>query len=203
MWDSYISSYINGALIGAGLIVAIGAQNAFVLAQSVRREYHWQVALTCMLCDAVLITVGVFGLATVLAENHTLLAAVRWGGIAFLLWYSVKALSRALSPQGLQANQNRERSFARVMATTLAVTLLNPHVYLDTVLLVGSLGAQQSSSAAYAAGAVNASLLWFTLLAGGGALLSRHLARPVTWRILDVLVASMMLVLAFRLIQTS
>ena len=199
MWHSYV----NGALIGAGLIIAIGAQNAFVLAQSIRKEYHWQVALTCMLCDAVLITVGVFGLASVLTQNSLLLAVVRWGGIVFLLFYGAKAILRALSPQGLHAESERHRSFSKVMATTLAVTLLNPHVYLDTVLLVGSLGAQQDSSAYYALGAISASFLWFALLAAGGVLLSRHMSRPMTWRILDLLVAAMMLILALRLIQST
>jgi len=147
------SSYLNGLAVTAGLIVAIGAQNAFVLAQSLRREHHLPVAALCVLCDAILISLGVFGLAAILAQNPTLLAITRWGGVAFLLWYGVAALRRAVRPQALQQQGNGERRSRRaVLLAALAVTLLNPHVYLDTVLLIGSLGAQQPAPGALHAG---------------------------------------------------
>ncbi len=145
MWQSYL----NGILVAAGLIIAIGAQNAFVLAQSLRREHHLSVAALCVFCDAVLVSLGVFGLAKLLLENPTLLAIARWGGIAFLTWYGLKALLRALRPDALgNAAETGPRSRKAVLLAALAVTLLNPHVYLDTVLLIGSLGAQQAAPGA-------------------------------------------------------
>ena len=198
MWQSYV----NGLLVAAGLIMAIGTQNAFVLAQSLRREHHLPVAALCAVCDALLVAAGVFGLATVLAHNPTLLAVARWGGAVFLIWYGSQALRRACSKQSLQQGENQTvRSLRAVMLSALAVTLLNPHVYLDTVLLIGSLGAQQTEPGAYVVGAASASLLWFFTLALGAAWLAPWLARPSTWRILDLLVALMMFTVAFQLIR--
>ncbi|BCD86916.1 transporter [Pseudomonas solani] len=198
MWQSYL----NGMLVAAGLIIAIGAQNAFVLAQSLRREHHLPVAALCVLCDAVLVCAGVFGLATLLAQNPTLLAIARWGGIVFLSWYGAKALHRALRPQTLdQAANTGPRSRKAVLLAALAVTLLNPHVYLDTVLLIGSLGAQQPVPGAYALGAASASLIWFFALAIGAAWLAPWLARPATWRLLDLAVAVMMFAMAAQLLN--
>ncbi|EIK98079.1 lysine exporter protein LysE/YggA [Pseudomonas sp. M47T1] len=197
MWHSYV----NGLLVAAGLIMAIGTQNAFVLAQSLRREHHLPVALLCVLCDAALVTLGVFGLASVLAHSPLLLGVARWGGAVFLLWYGAKALRRACSRQSLnQGEGNGQRSRRAVLLSALAVTLLNPHVYLDTVLLIGSLGAQQSVPSAYVAGAASASLLWFFTLALGAAWLAPWLARPATWRLLDLMVAVMMFAVAAQLI---
>ena len=197
MWQSYT----NGLLVALGLIMAIGTQNAFVLAQSLRREHHLPVAVLCIVCDALLVAAGVFGLATMLAQNPTLLAVARWGGAVFLTWYGIQALRRALAPQRLeQAGEQGLRSRRAVLLSALAVTLLNPHVYLDTVLLIGSLGAQQSVPGAYVAGAASASLLWFFTLALGAAWLAPWLARPTTWRLLDVLVALMMFAVAVQLV---
>lgn len=197
MWQSYL----NGLLIAAGLIMAIGAQNAYVLAQSLRREHHLLVATLCVVCDALLVAAGVFGLASLLLQSPLLLGVARWGGAAFLLWYGTRALLRALRPQGLsEAGAAPARSRQAVLMTALAVTLLNPHVYLDTVLLIGSLGAQQSAPAAYALGAASASLLWFFSLALGAAWLAPWLARPTTWRVIDLLVAAMMFSVAAQLL---
>ena len=197
MWQSYL----NGLLVAFGLIMAIGTQNAFVLAQSLRREHHLPVAALCVLCDAILVALGVFGLATVLAQNPTLLAVARWGGAVFLVWYGTKALMRACSKQSLEQGENQGlRSRRAVLLSALAVTLLNPHVYLDTVLLIGSLGAQQTVPGAYVAGAASASLLWFFTLALGAAWLAPWLARPATWRLVDLMVAVMMLGMASQLV---
>ena len=197
MWQSYL----NGLLIAAGLIMAIGAQNAYVLAQSLRREHHLLVATLCVVCDALLVAAGVFGLASLLLQSPLLLGVARWGGAAFLLWYGTRALLRALRPQGLsEAGAAPPRSRQAVLMTALAVTLLNPHVNLDTVLLIGSLGAQQSAPAAYALGAASASLLWFFSLALGAAWLAPWLARPTTWRVIDLLVAAMMFSVAAQLL---
>jgi L-lysine exporter family protein LysE/ArgO len=197
MWQSYA----NGLLIGLGLIMAIGAQNAFVLAQSLRREHHLAAAALCVVCDALLIAAGVFGLATLLAQSPLLLGVARWGGIAFLLGYAVLALRRALRSESLNSGSPAApRTLAGVLLATLAVTLLNPHVYLDTVVLIGSIGSQQAEPGAFAAGAASGSLLWFFSLALGAARLAPWLARPLTWRILDVLVALMMLSVAGQLL---
>lgn len=199
MWQSYS----NGLLVAIGLIMAIGAQNAFVLAQSLRREHHLPVAALCILCDAILVAAGVFGLASLLAQSATLLAIARWGGAAFLIWYGSQALLRAARPQSLQAAGSEPRSLRAVLLTALAVTLLNPHVYLDTVLLIGSLGAQQIEPGAYAAGAASASFLWFSTLALGAAWLAPWLARPMTWRLIDLGVAVMMFSVAAQLVLGS
>ncbi|MCP1315615.1 LysE/ArgO family amino acid transporter [Halomonas sp. 707D7] len=193
-------SYINGLVMGLGLIVAIGAQNAFVLSQSLRREHPLAVALVCIVCDALLIVAGVFGLATLLHQSPVLLALARYGGAAFLIVYALQALARALGSDALTVRQSAPRSLAAVLAATFAVTLLNPHVYLDTVLLIGSLGAQQPSPGAFALGAVCASTLWFSALALAGTRLAPLLARPVTWRLIDLLVAAMMLAIALQLL---
>lgn len=200
MWQSYL----NGLLVAGGLIMAIGTQNAFVLAQSLRREHHLPVAMVCIVCDAILIAAGVFGLANLLAQNPTLLAVARWSGVVFLLWYGSLALRRASSSQSLEKSEAVGlRSRRAVLLSALAVTLLNPHVYLDTVLLVGSLGAQQSVPEAYVVGAASASLLWFSTLALGAAWLAPWLARPATWRLLDLMVAVMMFSVAVQLIRAA
>ena len=197
MWQSYL----NGLLVAFGLIMAIGTQNAFVLAQSLRREHHLPVAAFCVICDALLVAAGVFGLATILAQSPILLSVARWGGAVFLLWYGTQALRRAFSASSLEQSAGQTaRSLKAVMLSALAVTLLNPHVYLDTVLLIGSLGAQQSVPGAYVVGAASASLLWFFTLALGAAWLAPWLARPGTWRLLDLLVAAMMYAVAVQLI---
>jgi L-lysine exporter family protein LysE/ArgO len=198
MWQSYL----NGLLVAAGLIIALGAQNAFVLAQSLRREHHLPVALLCVVCDALLVAAGVFGLAALLAQSPLLLDVARWGGATFLLWYGGQALLRACRPQALdQMAQAGPRSRRAVLLAALAVTLLNPHVYLDTVLLIGSLGAQQSVPGAYAVGAASASLIWFLCLALGAAWLAPWLARPSTWRLIDLGVALMMFSIAWQLLN--
>jgi len=158
----------------------------------------------CVVCDALLVAAGVFGLATVLAQSPILLAIARWGGAAFLIWYGAQALRRACSKQSLeQGGGQTVRSLRAVMLSALAVTLLNPHVYLDTVLLIGSLGAQQAEPGAYVVGAASASLLWFFTLALGAAWLAPWLARPGTWRILELQVGVMMFSVAFQLISAA
>lgn len=193
------TSYLNGLLIGASLIIAIGAQNAFVLAQGLRREHHIAAALICMSCDAVLIAAGVFGLARLLQLYPLTLEIARWGGVAFLLSYAFLALRRALRRDALQAGTAAPRSLGSVVLMTLAVTLLNPHVYIDTVVLVGSIGAQQIMPGAFAMGAISASIIWFSCLAFAAARLARLLARPLTWRLIDLGVALMMLSVAWML----
>ena len=200
MWQSYV----NGLLVALGLIMAIGTQNAFVLAQSLRREHHLPVAALCVICDALLVAAGVFGLATVLAQSPILLAVARWGGAAFLLWYGACALRRACSKQSLdQSDSLKTRSLRAVLLSALAVTLLNPHVYLDTVLLVGSIGAQQPGALRgwFIAGASAASVLWFAALGFGARWLAPWFARPRAWQVLDGVIGLTMLTLAALLVR--
>ncbi|PTU76208.1 LysE/ArgO family amino acid transporter [Pseudomonas mangrovi] len=199
MWQSYI----NGLGLGAGLIMAIGAQNLFVLTQGLRREHPLTAALVCVVCDCLLICAGVFGLARLLASEPLLLELARWGGALFLIGYAARALYRAWRPGSLEQTDGKAlRSRRTVLLTTLAVTLLNPHVYLDTVVLLGSLGSAQTLPAAFAGGAMSASLLWFLCLALGAARLAPWLAQPRIWRAIDLLVALMLLAIASQLILT-
>jgi L-lysine exporter family protein LysE/ArgO len=195
----FIEGYLNGLFISAGLIIAIGAQNAFILGQSLKREHHFSAALVCMACDAVLIVGGIFGLAVLLEDSPLGMQVARWGGVAFLVGYACLALRRAITPHVLQASTQPARSRRSVLLTTLAVTLLNPHVYIDTVVLIGAIGAQQKSPPIFAIGAVSASVLWFFSLALAGSRLAPWLARPTTWRIIDGVVAIMMLGVAWGL----
>lgn len=192
-------SYINGLLVSAGLIMAIGAQNAFILAQGLRREHHISAALICMSCDAILIMAGTFGLAALLQSHPLAMEITRWAGVGFLSLYALQALRRALSPQVMNASEQPKRSHRAVLLSTLAVTLLNPHVYLDTMVLIGSVGAQNPLPLIFALGAASASILWFSLLALGSAKLAPMLSRPVTWRCIDLAVAAMMLAVAWSL----
>ena len=194
-------SYINGLLVAAGLIMAIGAQNAFVLAQSLRREHHLPVAALCILCDVLLVSVGVFGLAAVLADNPLLLEITRWGGVAFLLWYGTLALRRAFKPQSLRSADAQPRPLRAVLLAALAVTLLNPHVYLDTVVLLGSVSAQYEDRLGFGIGAVCASFVFFFALGYGARLLAPFFQRPVSWRVLDAGVGAVMWAIAASLLM--
>ncbi|MEU5364100.1 LysE/ArgO family amino acid transporter [Streptomyces sp. NPDC005925] len=187
---------------GLSLIVAIGAQNAFVLRQGVRRDAVLAVVSICALSDAVLITLGVAGVgAVVVAWPGALTAVGRIGG-AFLLCYGVLAARRVFRPaEGLTADGEGAGSRRRAVLTCLAMTWLNPHVYLDTVFLLGSVAADRGSSRwTFGLGAVLASLCWFVALGFGARLLGRFLARPAAWRVLDGLVALTMITLGANLI---
>ena len=195
----------TAALAGFGfslsLIVAIGAQNAFVLRQGLRREHVVPVLLFCALSDAVLIFLGIFGLGALLQVVPWLLGAIRWGGIAFLIAYGAFALRRALRPQALSAEAGGERSpLGATMLAIAAITWLNPHVYLDTVMLMGSVATTYDAQRWwFGAGAASASLVWFTALGLGARFLRPLFARPAAWRALDVVIAVIMWALALML----
>ncbi|UFR06510.1 LysE/ArgO family amino acid transporter [Streptomyces sp. Go40/10] len=190
---------------GLSLIVAIGAQNAFVLRQGVRRDAVLAVVGICALSDAVLIALGVGGVGAVVVAWPGALRAVGIVGGAFLLCYGALAARRVLRPgAGLRAEGEAAGSRRRAVLTCLAMTWLNPHVYLDTVFLLGSLAADRGPLRwTFGLGAALASLCWFTALGFGARLLGRHLARPGAWRVLDGLVALTMLALGASLIAGS
>ena len=193
-----LAAAATGAALGLTLIVAIGAQNAFVLRQGLRREHVGPIVLLCAACDAVLMCAGVAGLAQLLVQLPQLARVLTAGGVLFLCAYGLRALRRALRPQALQAaGEVPGLTRAQALAQAAAFTLLNPHVYLDTVVLVGSVGAQQGAWRWwFAAGASAASLLWFTALGYGARGLAPLFARPRAWQILDALIGMTMLALA-------
>jgi len=196
--------FLQGLLLGWGLIVAIGAQNAFVLRQGLRREHVGLVVAFCAVADAVLIAAGVLGLAELLGERPALAQALAWAGAAFLAVYGWRAWRRALRPQALHAAPDPP-GFGRAaaLAQAAAFTLLNPHVYLDTVMLMGSIGAQQPSAlrAAFIAGACAASASWFVALGYGARWLAPWFARPRAWQVLDALIGLTLWVLAALLLR--
>ncbi|MFH0521495.1 LysE/ArgO family amino acid transporter [Streptomyces sp. M41] len=190
---------------GLSLIVAIGAQNAFVLRQGIRREAVLAVVGICALSDALLITLGVAGVGAVVVAWPGVLTAVAWVGGAFLLCYGALAARRVFKPAGaLMTDGDLAGSRRRAMLTCLVMTWLNPHVYLDTVFLLGTVAADRGPMRwTFGLGAVLASLCWFAALGFGARLLSRHLAKPTAWRVLDGLVAVTMIVLGTTLIAGS
>jgi L-lysine exporter family protein LysE/ArgO len=183
---------------GLSLIVAIGAQNAYVLRQGLRRDRVLAVVLVCMLSDLVLIAAGVAGIGAIVDRAGFVLDVVRWLGVAFLAWYGVGSLRRAAHPGGLAAD---ERGSQRVVTTAVLLTWLNPHVYLDTVLLLGSIANTHGTDGRwwFALGAGTASIVWFAGLGYGARLAAPVLARPTAWRVLDVLIGVTMLLIAVRL----
>ena len=194
--------FFQGLAISAGLIVAIGAQNAFVLAQGVRGVHRLQIAVACASSDALLIALGVGGAGALIAQQPQLLALARWGGAAFLLVYALLALRRAWHGESMHLPEPNNQTVWRALAATLAVTWLNPHVYLDTVVLLGGVAANLPAQdrLSFGLGAMLASWLWFFALAYGARLLAPLFVRPNSWRVLDIGVATVMLLVAWQLV---
>ena len=197
--------FLRGFATSAALIVAIGAQNAFVLRQGLQRAYVGRIVLFCALADAVLMAAGVWGMAQALASVPGLARALALAGAAFLAAYGVNALRRAGQPAQLQAEQGARPAArgAAVLAQAAAFTLLNPHAYLDTVVLIGSVGAQQPRGLQpwFVAGASTASVLWFAALGYGARWLAPWFARPRAWQVLDGVIGLTMLTLAALLVR--
>lgn len=194
-------SLVLGLGTGLALIVAIGAQNAFVLRQGIRGGNVGLVVAICAVSDAVLIAAGILGIGTLIQAAPAVVDVIRYAGAAFLLGYAVMAARRALRPGALVAVDQHGGLGARaVAATVLALTWLNPHVYLDAVLLLGTVANNQGQGRwFFGAGAMLGSLLWFSALGFGARLLRPVFARPGAWRILDGLIAVVMLTLGLRL----
>lgn len=194
-----IATYLNGLGMGAALIMAIGAQNAHVLRTGLLRQQVGATVAVCILVDMTLICLGVAGIGALVQSSTLLLAAARWGGAAFLLWYGVRSwravfASATLTLQSQAAAPDRRRA----VLAALALSLLNPHVYLDTVVLLGAIGGNFPASERpfFALGAMTASLSWFCLLGYGARWLSPLFTRPVAWKCIDVLTGSTMLALS-------
>ncbi|GAB3607833.1 L-lysine exporter [Conyzicola nivalis] len=193
---------LAGFGFGLSLIVAIGAQNAFVLRQGLRREHVLVVVVVCAVSDAVLILLGIAGAGAVIAAAPEVLVIVRYAGAAFLLGYGILAARRALRPAALTADGPTVRtSLAATVGTVLALTWLNPHVYLDTVVLLGSIANTHDDGRWwFGAGAVLGSVVWFTALGYGARLLQPVFAKPAAWRVLDAIIAVVMVALAVSLV---
>ncbi|MGX5715773.1 LysE/ArgO family amino acid transporter [Arthrobacter sp. MAHUQ-56] len=192
---------ITGLLTGLALIVAIGAQNAFVLRQGIRREHVGAVVAVCMAGDALLIVGGTAGIGALVTRFPEALEVLRWAGAAYLVWFAVRSFLAALKPSALAEQAPRSKN--SVVATTAALTFLNPHVYLDTVVLLGSLANQQGAGLrwVFAGGAVTGSVLWFSALGYGARALAGILRSPRTWRWIDAGIGVLMIVLAVRLVM--
>ncbi|PZW29427.1 L-lysine exporter family protein LysE/ArgO [Thermosporothrix hazakensis] len=201
------TALVQGFLLGASLIIAIGAQNAFVLRQGLKRQHVFITAALCTLCDIILILLGVGGLGTLITSIPILSMIATWGGAAFLLFYGFRSFRSVFqNNEGLE--MGKAAAVVRVRDTVLAVlafSLLNPHVYLDTVVLIGSISThyQGIQRAWFAVGAMCASLSWFFSLAYGAAWLAPLFRRPLAWKILDGLIGCVMWGIAFSLIWSA
>lgn len=205
-----LTALAAGFLTGGSLIVAIGAQNAYVLRQGIIRHHIAAVVVVCAISDAVLILAGVSGIGAVIDHAGWVIDVVRWLGVAFLLWYAAGSLKRAFRAESLDADSvETARSEPRrtVVGRAVALTWLNPHVYLDTVLLIGSIAATHSSDRTgaldgrwwFAIGATTASVVWFSGLGFGARILAPLLSKPRAWQVLELLIAATMLLIAAKL----
>ncbi|MBU2992733.1 LysE/ArgO family amino acid transporter [Octadecabacter sp. 1_MG-2023] len=198
-----LSAYLNGFGVAFSLILAIGAQNAFVLKQGLRREYVLPIALVCALSDAILITVGVFGFAALTNVMPSLAPVMLWLGALFLLAYGAFSFWRAWKGgAGLDPASGKGLSLKAAVMFCLAITWLNPHVYLDTVMLIGSVATQfPGFEVGFWAGAVTSSFTFFFGLGYGARLLAPVMAKPLSWRVLEALIGCVMWAIAYGLIR--
>ncbi|KDF00212.1 amino acid transporter [Mycolicibacterium aromaticivorans JS19b1 = JCM 16368] len=195
------SPLIVGFLTSFTLIAAIGAQNAFVLRQGIRREHVLAVVSVCAISDLLLITTGIAGIGAIITAHPNTVTVAKIGGAAFLFCYGAMAARRALKSAGMAPAQNGSTRLLSVLLTCLAMTFLNPHVYLDTVVLLGTLANQHAESRwLFGIGAVTASVVWFFSLGFGARRLAGLFATPLTWRILDGLIAAAMIGLGISLV---
>lgn len=200
------SVFFAGMFTGAGLIIAIGAQNAFVLTQAIRRNHALAVAALCALIDVLLIAAGVCGMGALISGNPRFLLFSAVGGAAFLLYFGARSLKSAFSAQSLSVAENAAEGQSGLLQTvgaTLAVSLLNPHVYLDTVIMLGAISANFPGQGAlvFGLGAATASLLWFFSLSLAGRLLAPVFKKPRSWQVLHVIVTATVWWVAYRLIS--
>jgi L-lysine exporter family protein LysE/ArgO len=191
----------TGLLTGLSLIIAIGAQNAFVLRQGLRREHVLWVVVFCSLSDAVLIFLGIAGLGALISSVPIALEVIRYAGAAYLVWFGLLALRRATRPQALDPASSSPSSLKKTIFATAAITFLNPHVYLDTVILLGGVGNQFGDERwAFGFGAAVGSAVWFFIIGYGAKLATRFVSRPSFWRILDTAIAVVMFSIAILLL---
>jgi L-lysine exporter family protein LysE/ArgO len=196
------TAYIPGLLLGLSLIVAIGAQNAFLLRQGLRKEYVFTLCAICAISDALLIAAGVAGFGQIIANLPWLEPVMRYGGAAFLLVYAIRSfLAAARQTTGLSPLDGQSASYRKTVFTAIGLTWLNPHVYIDTVILLGSVSTHYAGHKfAFAAGAMSGSFLFFFALGYGAQYLRPLFARPAAWRVLDFIIGCIMARIALSLI---
>ena len=198
-----MGALLAGLLTGLSLIVAIGAQNAYVLRMGLSRHHISLIVAICAASDIMLIILGIAGIGSIIRSEPSALQVLRWVGVVYLSLFALRSFWRALRPEVLLPSEALKPTRRAVVSTTLAFTFLNPHVYLDTVLLLGSIGNQYGHQRwLFALGASMSSLAWFSGLGYGARFASRLMSRPVTWRALDFVIGVVMLLIALRLTVT-
>ncbi len=198
-----MSALIAGFLTGLSLIVAIGAQNAYVLRMGLSKHHVPVVVGICTVSDITLILLGIGGIGGIVKSAPSSLQILRWVGVVYLSYFAIRSFMKAMKPGSLSPSDADKPSLRVAVATTLAFTFLNPHVYIDTVLLIGSLGNQYGHSRwIFATGAGISSVLWFSSLGFGARYASRFMAKPITWRILDSAIGVVMVLIALKLAIT-
>ncbi len=194
---------LQGFGLGASMIIPIGAQNAYVLNQGIKRNHHLTTATICSVLDMIFISLGIFGGGAILSQNEVLLTSVTLGGIAFLSFYGLLSLKSAFKPENESESKGEvvARGRRTVILGALAVTVLNPHLYLDTVVILGSIGGQFEGHDrfAFALGTIMASFVWFYTLSMGAAKLGPTLSKPKVKKGIDIAVALMMFTIAYVL----
>ena len=200
-----LHSYLQGFAIGLSLIVAIGAQNAFVLKQGLKKQAVFWVCFVCALSDSILVVLGITGFATVIQLYPELVGFAKWAGAVFLLWYGLQhAIQAFKSNQSLHTGSQNDMQLSKIIMVCLALTWLNPHVYLDTVVLIGSISTQFEQTKLYfALGVITASWLFFFSLGYGARVLIPVFANPKAWKVLDVVIALIMWSIAISLMMTA
>jgi L-lysine exporter family protein LysE/ArgO len=195
-----VIAFLPGLLTGLSLIIAIGAQNAFVIRQGLTKKHVFLVVAICAISDALLILLGVAGLGALISGLPWLLEIIRWFGVAYLTWFGIRSIRSAFKTQVLDASGVQSGSAKTVVLSVLGFTFLNPHVYLDTVILLGSIGNQFGQDKWwFALGAAVASILWFSSIGFGAKAASRFMAKPVFWKVLDLVIAAVMFGIAILL----
>jgi L-lysine exporter family protein LysE/ArgO len=190
-------SFVRGAVLSGSLFIAIGAQTAFVLRVGLQRRHVLAAVLVCAVCDAALVVCGVAGAGAVMTRIPGLVTAITIGGALYLVVFGVNALRRAVKgSSGLAVDGAAQTTAARVMLTALALTLLNPSVYIDTLVLIGGIGARDPQTLAFALGAMSASFAWYFSLGFGARLLTPFFAKPGAWRLLDTAIGLLVLAIA-------
>ena len=200
--EFFIHPFVSGFATTAGLIIAIGAQNAFVLKQGIIRNHVLPIISICIVIDIVLVILGVQGFGAILRSNHLILEVARFCGVIFLAFYGSKCFLFAFKSESLKIPHNaRAICLKEAIVTTLAVSLLNPHVYLDTCLLIGTIGAHfpRQSHASFIVGSSLASFVWFVLIGYGARVLEPIFKNPIAWKVLDYIIGTMMWCMAIWL----
>lgn len=191
---------IPGFLTGLSLIIAIGAQNAFVIRQGLLRQHVLLIVAICAISDAALIFLGTGGLGTLIQSKPSLLEFIRWFGVIYLSWFGIKSLRSAFKNQSLNAGEGSAITKSKIIGTCLALTFLNPHVYLDTVILLGSIANQfEDDRWFFALGGAIASATWFSTIGFGARAASRFMSKPIFWKILDSIISLIMFTIAITL----